>query len=84
MTHQDNSANGLHVDSGAEGRKHESVEFVRVESCHTKGADMSSPDTHKALPAEERSQQTRSFVHRLRSVARRRYTPEQKIRIVGG
>ena len=34
--------------------------------------------------AEEPSQQTRFFVHRVRSVTRRRYTPEEKIRIVGG
>ena len=36
----------------------------------------------KALAAEERSQETRSFVRRVRSVTRRKYTPEEKIRIV--
>ena len=43
---------------------------------------MSQPETAKALAAEERSQETKSFVRRVRSVARRRYSPEEKIRIV--
>ena len=43
---------------------------------------MSQPDTDKALATEERSQETKSFVRRVRSVTRRRYTPEEKIRIV--
>ncbi len=43
---------------------------------------MPQPDTDKALAAEERSQETKSFVRRVRSVTRRRYTPEEKIRIV--
>ena len=42
---------------------------------------MSQPDTDKALAAQERSQETKSFVRRVRSVTRRRYTPEEKIRI---
>ena len=43
---------------------------------------MSQPDTDKALAAEERGQETKSFARRVRSVTRRRYTPEEKIRIV--
>jgi len=43
---------------------------------------VSQPDTDKALAAEERSQETKSFVRRVRSVTRRKYTPEEKIRIV--
>ena len=43
---------------------------------------MSQSDTNKAQAAEERSQETRSFVPRVRSATRRRYTPEEKIRIV--
>jgi len=43
---------------------------------------VSQPDTDKALAAEERSQETRSFVRRVRSATRRRYSPEEKIRIV--
>ncbi len=43
---------------------------------------MSQPDTDKALAAEERSQETKSFVRRVRSVTRRKYTSEEKIRIV--
>ncbi len=43
---------------------------------------MSQSDTDKALAAEERSQETKSFVRRVRSVSRRKYTSEEKIRIV--
>ncbi len=43
---------------------------------------MSQSDTDKALAAEERSQGTKSFTHRVRSVTRRKYTAEEKIRIV--
>ena len=43
---------------------------------------MSPSDSDKGLAAEERSQETRSFVGRVRSATRRRYTPEEKIRIV--
>ena len=32
--------------------------------------------------AEERSQETRSFVRQVRAATRRKYTPEEKIRIV--
>ncbi len=43
---------------------------------------MSQTDTDKALAAEERSEETKSFVRRVRSVTRRKYTSEEKIRIV--
>ncbi len=43
---------------------------------------MSQSDSDKALAAEERSQETKSFVRRVRSVTRRKYTAEEKIRIV--
>ena len=33
-------------------------------------------------PADQRSEQTRSFVRRVRSATRRKYTPEEKIRVV--
>jgi len=36
----------------------------------------------KPEAAEERTEQTRSFVRRVRSDTRRKYTPEEKIRIV--
>ena len=36
----------------------------------------------KPEAAEERTEQTRSFVRRVRSVTRRKYSPEEKIRIV--
>jgi transposase len=40
----------------------------------------SNPD--KAEATEERTEQTRSFVRRVRSATRRKYTSEEKIRIV--
>ncbi len=43
---------------------------------------MSQSDTDKALAAEERSQETKSLVRRVRTVTRRRYSPAEKIRIV--
>ena len=43
---------------------------------------MSQSDTDKTLAAEERSEETRSFVRRVRSATRRKYRPEEKIRIV--
>ncbi len=43
---------------------------------------MSESDTDTALVAEERSRETKSFVRRVRSVTRRKYTSEEKIRIV--
>ena len=43
---------------------------------------MSHPDTDKALAAQERSQETKSFVRTVKAATRRKYTPEEKIRIV--
>ena len=43
---------------------------------------MSQSDVSKAEAADQRSEQTRSFVRRVRAATRRKYTPEQKIRIV--
>ena len=43
---------------------------------------MSQSDTDKALAAKERSQETRSFVRTVKAATRRKYTPEEKIRIV--
>ena len=37
---------------------------------------------YQASQAEERSQETRSFVRQVRAATRRKYTPEEKIRIV--
>ena len=36
----------------------------------------------QATQAEQRTQETRSFVRQVRAVTRRKYTPEEKIRIV--
>ena len=47
-----------------------------------KGADVSQSKVSKAEAADERTEQTRSFVRRVRAAARRKYTPEEKIRIV--
>ena len=43
---------------------------------------MSQPQVAKAETAENRSDQTRSFVRQVKAATRRRYTPEEKIRIV--
>ena len=43
---------------------------------------MSQLDVSKAEAADQRSDQTRSFVRRVRAATRRKYTPEEKIRIV--
>jgi len=43
---------------------------------------MSQGNQDKAEAAESRTQQTRSFVQQVRVAARRKYTPEEKVRIV--
>ena len=43
---------------------------------------MSQSDTHKTAAAQKRSRETESFVRTVKSATRRRYTPEEKIRIV--
>ena len=43
---------------------------------------MSQIETPKAEGAEERTEETRSFVRRVRTATRQKYTPEEKIRIV--
>ncbi len=43
---------------------------------------MSQTETAKAMAAEERTEETRSFVRTVKAASRRKYTPEEKIRIV--
>ena len=43
---------------------------------------MSQTETAKAVAAEGRTEEARSFVRRVRTATRRKYTPEEKIRIV--
>ena len=43
---------------------------------------MSQNTADKADAAEARTQETRGFIHQVRVAARRRYTPEEKVRIV--
>ena len=43
---------------------------------------MSQADTDKARVADRRSEETRSFVRQVRAATRRKYTPEEKTRIV--
>ncbi len=43
---------------------------------------MSKENKDKADVAEARSQQTRGFMQQVRVAARRKYTPEEKVRIV--
>ncbi len=43
---------------------------------------MFQSDVNKSEAAEERSEETRSFVRTVKAATRRKYTPEEKIRIV--
>ena len=43
---------------------------------------MSQTETAKAVAAEERTEETRSFVRMVKAASRRKYTPEEKVRIV--
>ena len=43
---------------------------------------MSQTQTGKATAADERTEAARSFVRTVKAAARRKYTPEEKIRIV--
>ncbi len=43
---------------------------------------MSQENKDKADVAEARTQQTRGFMHQVRVASRRKYTPEEKVRIV--
>ena len=43
---------------------------------------MSQSPESKADAAQQRSEETRSFVRRVKGATRRRYTPEEKIRVV--
>ena len=43
---------------------------------------MSQTQTSKAADADERTEAARSFVRTVKAAARRKYTPEEKIRIV--
>jgi len=43
---------------------------------------VSQEQSTEAQRAEERTQETRAFVRRVRTLTRRKYTPEEKIRIV--
>ena len=43
---------------------------------------MSQAETAKAVAAEERTEETRSFVRTVKAARRRKYTPEEKVRMV--
>jgi transposase len=43
---------------------------------------VSQENIGKAAAAEERTQQTKGFIRQVRAAARRRYAPEEKVRIV--
>ena len=43
---------------------------------------MSQNNEDKANAAESRTQQTKSFINQVRAASRRKYTPEEKIRVV--
>ena len=54
---------------------------VRVEYL-MKGVDVSQSQVSKAEAAQQRSEEARSFVRTVKAATRRRYVPEEKIRIV--
>ena len=43
---------------------------------------MSQEDKDKTEVAEEKTKQTRTFIQQVRAATRRKYTPEEKVRIV--
>ena len=43
---------------------------------------MSQTETAKGVATEERTEETRSFVRTVKAASRRKYTPEEKVRIV--
>jgi GH25 family lysozyme M1 (1,4-beta-N-acetylmuramidase) len=47
-----------------------------------KGVDVSQSQESKTDAAQGRSEETRSFVRTVKAATRRKYTPEEKIRIV--
>ena len=47
-----------------------------------KGAEVSQSQASKAEAAQKRSEETRSFLRQVRAATRRKYTPEEKVRIV--
>ena len=47
-----------------------------------RGAGMSQTETGKAVAAEERTEEAKSFVRRVKAAARHKHTSEEKIRIV--
>ena len=51
-------------------------------STSDRGVEMSQTQTSKAVAADERTEAARSFVRTVKAAARRKYTPEEKIRIV--
>ena len=67
-------------------RKAESLEVVWALGLRAeyprKGADESQSDADKAKVAVQRSEGTRSFVRQVRAATRRKYTSEEKIRMV--
>jgi transposase len=54
---------------------------VRVEY-PVKGAEVSQPDPSKSETADKRREETRSFVRTVKAATRRKYIPEERIRIV--
>ncbi len=43
---------------------------------------MSQTETAKGVATEERTEETRSFVRTVKAASRRKYTPEEKVRMV--
>ncbi len=62
--------------------KHNPDQNGLVQSIPRKGADVSQSDADKAAAAQERSRETESFFRTVKTATRRKYTPEERVRIV--
>ena len=72
--------------TGLRARKPERWRVVRAPGQRVelpeKGAGVTQSSVGKPEAAEERTEQTRTFVRRVRAATRRKDTPEEKIRVV--
>ena len=50
--------------------------------CSERGAEMSQTETGKAVAAEERTEEAKSFVRRVKAATRHKHTSKEKIRFV--
>jgi transposase len=54
----------------------------KVSTSRKEGANVSQSNTDQGQRAETRTQETRTFIRQVRAASRKKYSPEEKIRIV--